>query len=280
VIEARAGQGRPKGHVMAFLTPSAPTPAGRGKDYKWNNWADEMADFFVPMMLDLHGYMTGLARASKETDLNRLLAPVTEIRLDRETTNPTMELWFHREGAAQPSRIDVIRATAEGPDLVAKVRPLRGPGHYLLKLNQSTEGAVTPEPVDPTKLDEMHTKLQTGKEAEDRPLAFNVDNRVEGYLDRISEAELQEKLAVGLQQGNLKVSLTESQAFVESRQWFVPNPLDAVAQEMVRNQSWSDYSWVLLAFLAFLLLESFLAMRFSHHLKAGEVPVTTRAAKA
>jgi hypothetical protein len=176
--------------------------------------------------------------------------------------------------------VDVIQATAEGPDLVARIRPLRGPGHYLLRLNQSVEGAPTPEPVDPSKLDEMHTKLQTGKEAEDRPLAFNVDNRVEGYLNRVSEAELQDKLAIGLQQGNLKVSLSESQAFVQGRQWFIPNPLDALAQEMVKNQSWSDYSWVLLAFLAFLLLEGYLAMRFSHHLKAGEVPVTARAAKA
>jgi hypothetical protein len=280
VIEATVGTGRAKGHVMAFLTPAAPTPAGRGRDYSWNNWANEMADFFVPMMLDLHGYMTALARASKETDLNRLLGPDTELRLDRETNNPTMELWFQREGAVQPSRVDVIQATAEGPDLVARIRPLRGPGHYLLRLNQSVEGAPTPEPVDPSKLDEMHTKLQTGKEAEDRPLAFNVDNRVEGYLNRVSEAELQDKLAIGLQQGNLKVSLSESQAFVQGRQWFIPNPLDALAQEMVKNQSWSDYSWVLLAFLAFLLLEGYLAMRFSHHLKAGEVPVTARAAKA
>jgi hypothetical protein len=281
VIESAVGKGRTKGHVLTFLTPAAPTPAGRGKDYKWNNWADEMADFFVPMMLDLHGYMTALARSSKELEVNRLLAPSVEVRLNRETNQPLMELWHHREGAAQASRVDVITATAEGPDLVARIRPVRGPGHYLLKLNQSTIGTPEPtkEPLDSGKPEDMHKLLETGKEAEDRPLAFNVDNRAEGQLARVSEADLQERLATGLQKGNLKVSLTESQAFVQGRQWFVPDALAAASEELVKNKSWSDYSWVLLAFLGFLLLEGFLAMRFSHHQRPGEVPVTTRAAK-
>jgi aerotolerance regulator-like protein/CARDB protein len=282
VIESSVGKGRTQGHVMAFLTPAAPTPAGRGKDYKWNNWADEMADFFVPMMLDLHGYMTALARSSKELEVNRLLAPAVEVRLNRETNQPTMELWYHREGAPQPSRVDVITATAEGNDLVARIRPIRGPGHYLLKLNQTTTGTVEPtkEPLDSGKPEDLHKMLETGKEAEDRPLAFNVDNRIEGQLARVSEAELQERLALGLQKGNLKVSLTESQSFVQSRPWFIADPLAAASEELVKNKSWSDYSWVLLAFLGFLLLEGFLAMRFSHHQQPGEVPVTVRAAKA
>ena len=71
-----------KGHVLAFLTPAAPTPAGRGKDYTWNNWANEMSDlFWVAMMLDLHSYMTSLHREAKESQVDRLIGGSTELRL-------------------------------------------------------------------------------------------------------------------------------------------------------------------------------------------------------
>jgi hypothetical protein len=272
---------RAKGHVLAFLTPAAPTPAGRGKDYTWNNWANEMSDlFWVAMMLDTHSYMTSLHREAKESQVDRLIGGSTELRLDRESNHPTMELWHHREGAAAASRVDVINAAVDGADLVARVRPLKGPGHYLLRLNQSGSGDAAAEPIDPAKIEEAIRKASEGRVAEDRPLAFNVDNRVEGYLDRVAETELHEKLAAGLTRGNLKVSLSESQSFVEGKQWFIADPLGALSEELVQNRSWSDYSWVLLLFLCFLLLEGFLAMRFSHHVREGEVPVTVKARKA
>jgi hypothetical protein len=182
---------------------------------------------------------------------------------------PRVELWFQKDGDTNPSRIDSIMAQEEGPDLVAKLRPLRGPGHYRLKLNQpGTEG--NPE-----------TSFVTAKgDPEEWPLVFNVNSRVEGLLTRVSEAELQEKLAAGLQQSDLKMALDESLAFVQSRPWFTLDPLAGASEESSRNRSWSDYWWLLLVFLGLLLFEQFLAMRFSHHLAGGVAAAPVQAKRS
>jgi hypothetical protein len=253
VIEAAVGQGKVQGHVMAFLTTAGPTPIS-SKDYSWNNWADDLFFTYVPMVLMVYDYLAALSRPADESTINRLIGMETEVRLDKERYGSHVELWYRPEKKSQLERVDVVRAREVGKEVVLRVSPVRGPGFYLLRLNQPSPDG---------------TSVAKG-EPEDRPLAFNVDGRIEGDLKRVSEAEVQDKLAAGLQKGVLKMSQPESQAFVGARQWFV-DEREAQTEEVVRNQSWSDYSWVLIVFLAVLMLEQWLAMVFSHHLKASEI---------
>ena len=252
VVEAAVGSGKSPGHVLAFLTSAGPTPIS-GKDYAWNNWADDLFFTYVPMVLMVYDYLAALSHPANEAEINRLIGAETEVRLDKERYGTYVELWHQPPNKTQPERVDVLRARDVGKELVLRATPVRGPGFYLLRLNQpAADGAAVAR-----------------GEPEDRPIAFNVDSRLEGDLKRVSEAEILDKLAVGLQKGALKMAQPESQAFVESRPWFV-REAEAQAEEVVRNQSWSDYSWVLLAFLAVLMLEQWLAMLFSHHLKISE----------
>jgi hypothetical protein len=145
--------------------------------------------------------------------------------------------------------------------VVFKIDAVRGPGHYFVKLNQ--------RPAD-------NSYVPRG-EPEERPVAFNVDSRVEGSLSRVAESEIQERMVAGLQKGQLKLSLQESLAFVQSTPWF-DTGLGA-AGPTARNKSWSDYSWVLFLFLGLLALEQWLAMTFSHHLKEGAVPAPPQSAR-
>lgn len=253
VIEAALGAGKTPGHVLAFLSAAGPTPIS-GKDYAWNNWADDLFFTYVPMVLMVYDYLAALSHPANEMEINRLIGADAELRLDKDHYGTYVELWHQPEKKSQPERVDVLRAREAGGDLVLHVLPVRGPGFYMIRLNQPAPDGASVAKGEP----------------EDRPIAFNVDGRLEGDLKRVAEAEILDKLAAGLQKGLLKMAQTESQAFVESRQWFVREG-DAQAEEVVRNQSWSDYSWVLLAFLAVLMVEQWLAMVFSHHLKASEM---------
>jgi hypothetical protein len=72
-------------------------------------------------------------------------------------------------------------------------------------------------------------------------------------------------LADGLQKGPSKTPLGEAREYVQGKNWFVLNAQEAQANEALQTFSWSDFSWVLLLFISLLLLEQFLAMKFSHH---------------
>jgi hypothetical protein len=253
VVEAAVGSGKTQGHVLAFLTSAGPTPIS-GKDYGWNNWADDLFFTYVPMVLMVYDYLAALSHPANEMEINRLIGMTTEVHLDKDRYGTYVELWHQPEKKSQAERVDVLRAREMGNDLVLRVQPVRGPGFYLLRLNQPAPDGASVAKGEP----------------EDRPLTFNVNGRIEGDLQRVSEAEIYDRLSTGLQKGPLKMAQPESQAFVESRPWFVREG-EGQAEEVVRNQSWSDYSWVLLAFLAALMLEQWLAMVFSHHLKASEM---------
>jgi hypothetical protein len=257
VFEAALGQGRTKGHVLAFLTPAAPTPI-QNKDYSWNNWANELPFTFVPAMLALHDHLAALAQGAGAVDMLQEIGRACEVRLDAERYVPRLELWYQKEGDPDPVRLDTVLAREERGELAASLRPLQGPGHYRLRLNPpGTEG--NPE-----------TAYLTAKgDPEEWPLAFNVNARAEGNLARLAEAELMENLAAGLQQGELRVALDQAWAFVRSRSWFARDPLTGTGEELSRSRSWSEYWWLLLVFLGLLLVEQYLAMRFSHHLQGG-----------
>src|SRR5262249_17611672 len=121
-------------------------------------------------------------------------------------------------------------------------------------------------PIDPTKLEQMGEQL-ANQTPEERPLAFNIDNRQEAALQRISETEFRDQLSRALNQGKARVALPDAARFAQETPWFQVNPLKDEAKEVVRNRSWSDYSWILLAFILVLTLEQYLAMKFSHHVK-------------
>lgn len=268
VFESAVGPGKVKGHVVAFLTPAAPTPI-QNKDYTWNNWANELPFTFVPMILALHDHLATLSRSAGEIEVNQEIGTSTELRLDAERYVARIELWHQKEGDADPVRVDTIMAREERGELVATLRPLSGPGHYRLRLNPpGTEG--NPE-----------TAYLTAKgDPEEWPLAFNVNSRLEGDLARLAEADLHDKLAGGLQKGEQRVARDQALAFVQGKSWFVTNPLEGASEEASRSRSWSEYWWLLLVFLGLLLVEQFMAVRFSHHLQGGVATVPAQARRS
>lgn len=274
VIESSLGASG-TGRVLVFLSPAAPTVI-RAKDYTWNNWAvGEMGQiFFVPVMIGVQGYLASLSQAAGESAANQLVGQMAELRLDKDRYIPQVEVWFQPEGK-QPVKIDTLTATraagsvaanpaggepGENYFLVARVSATRGPGQYRLKLNQPQAGDAIPSAGTGQEL------MSGAKAPEERPLSFNVDNRLEGDLTRIAENDLRDQWALALHQGPAKLAQAEAQAFVQSRTWFVRNPFEGDGQELVRNASWSDFSWLLFAFLGLLAAEMYMAMRFSHHL--------------
>jgi len=140
--------------------------------------------------------------------------------------------------------------------VVQDADPMPYAGDYAVAQNVATDPNVTGDP---------GKNLDTAKIPEERPLAFNIDGRQEGDFNRISEDQLRDALADGLVKGASKTPPGEAREYVQGKNWFVFNALDSQANEALQNQTWSDYSWVLLAFVALLLLEQFLAMKFSHH---------------
>jgi hypothetical protein len=277
VIESTLQGGAKPGRVMAYLTSAAPTPI-RGKDYGWNDMASgDLGQFvFVPMILGLQEHLASLTRAAEFETSALVLQQPFELRLDKNRYNAQVEVWYQREGEAQAAKVDTINGERVKPlyepptppggkpqenyDWLVRVRPLKGPGHYRLKFNQVGAGtAETNVSGDPG------AALETAKIPEERPLAFNIQGREEGNLARISEDQLRDGLAEGLTKGSTKTTLGDAREYVQGKNWFVLNALEAQANEAVQTQSWSDFSWVLLLFIAILLTEQFLAMRFSHH---------------
>lgn len=267
LLEAAVGAGQ----VAALLTPAAPI-AIQGKEYAWNNLAsgDLGQFFFVPFVLSLQSHLAALSSATGDRRFARLVGESYELVLDKERHQQEVEVWFQANDAAAPQRVNVLNAEAAtvlGADGVkrqvwrASLTASRGPGFYRIRLNQPKSDGATPVQGE-ISLNPQAAGAKAGPE--ERPLIFNVDNRREGALGRFAESDLREKLAAGLNQGPAKLSAAEAQAFVEGRTWFQLNPLAGDTQEQVKSSSWSDYSFVLLAFMVLLLLEQRLAMRFSH----------------
>jgi hypothetical protein len=294
VIESTGGRGQGSanlpshsGHVIAFLTPAAPTPVA-GRDYPWNDIASgDLGQFiFVPMILGLTEHLAALKTASEFENHAPLDQEPLALRIDSRRYDPRVEIWFQPEN--QPSaKIDVISGqrvtqdketggqgdkgstpsqSSSSNDWLVRVRASKGPGHYRLKFNQADAGnqadssrRVTDVAADPGK------GLETAKIPEEWPLAFNIQGNQEGDLTRISEEQLQAGLADGLQKGPSKTPLGEAREYVQGKNWFVLNAQEAQANEALQTFSWSDFSWVLLLFISLLLLEQFLAMKFSHH---------------
>lgn len=284
VVETSISGGSKPGRVIAFLTPVAPT-AIQGKDYAWHDMANgDLAQFFfVPMILGLQEHLASQSQASELTTSSLIQLQPLDIRLDKDRYHPQVEVWYQAAGDAQLDKIDTINGlrvkplhepvastTSEGTakvieqyDWLVKVRALKGPGFYRLKFNQVS--AAIGQPVSEVK-GESSIRLDTGKLPEERPLAFNLDDRQEGNLTRISEDQMRDALAEGLNKGPAKTALVEAREYTQSKQWFVNNALEAQASDALQTQSWSEYSWVLLVFIGLLILEQYLAMKFSHHL--------------
>jgi hypothetical protein len=278
VIEANVQGGARAGRVMVFLTPAAPT-AIQGKNYAWQDMAtgDLGQFFFVPMILGVQEHLASQTRAAEFATSALVQAQPLELRLDKDRFNPVVEVWFQKEGEAQPSKVDTINAERVKPlvtpplapgakvedqyEWLVRLRPVQGPGHYRLRFNQVGGNLAG----DTTVTSDPGKNLDTAKIPEERPLAFIVDGRQEGDLTRISEDQLRDALADGLAKGASKTPPGEAREYVQGKNWFVLNALESQANEALQNQTWSDYSWVLLAFVALLLLEQFLAMKFSHH---------------
>ena len=195
------------------------------------------------------------------------------LRLDKQRYQPEVEVWYQPDDQSRAERVNVIlaesvpaRGQPNGQEWQAKIDAIRGPGLYRLRLNQPKPDGSTPTVKEGESL--LDPQIASGKAPpEEWPLAFNVDGRVEGDLSRISEADFREQMVQGLHQGNTKLSLTEAQVWVQNRNWFAMDPLQTDTQEVVKNNSWSDYSMVLLLFLLLLGLEQWMAMKFSHHVK-------------
>jgi hypothetical protein len=154
-------------------------------------------------------------------------------------------------------------------DWLIRIKPIEGPGHYRLKFNQVGAAGPAPRPSSPQQPPRSYESgldLDTAKIPHERPLAFNIDGDLEGDLARISEDAFRDSLADGLQKGSGKTPLAEAREYVQTRNWFVQSALEAQANEALQTQSWSDYSWIILAFVGLLLLEQYLAMKFSHHI--------------
>lgn len=267
LVESRYGAG----HVLALLTPAAPTPI-RGKEYGWNTLAtgDLGEFFFVPFVLSTQSYLGAVSSAAGDRDFSRLVGEAYPLVLPKQRYQPEVEVWYQPDDRAAPQRVNVLTAEAATlPGLTgprsqvwrASLTAAKGPGLYRIRLNQPRSDGAPPVEGQ-ISLDPAQATSQAAPE--ERPLIFNVDNRAEGSLGRFAEADLREKLAAALNVGPAKLAQSEALAFVAERGWFSLNPLDDGPREVVRSSSWSDYSWVLFAFLALLLLEQTLARWFSH----------------
>lgn len=281
VVEASVTGGSKPGRVIAFLTPASPTPI-QGKDYGWHDMANgDLAQFFfVPMMIGLQDHLSSQTRSSELTTSALVQQQPLEVRLDKDRFHPQVELWYHVDGEKQSTKIDTINgekvkplyepAPMEGSptkvveqfDWLVKIRPIKGPGHYRLKFNQVSSAT---SPSENAVKGEASINLDTAKLPEERPLAFNLDDREESDLTRFSEDQMREMLADGLSKGTSKTPLLEAREYVQGKNWFVLNALEAQANEALQSQSWSEFSWVLLLFVGLLILEQYLAMKFSHH---------------
>lgn len=281
VVESSVNGGSRPGRVIAFLMPAAPTPV-KGKDYGWHDMANgDLAQFFfVPLMIGLQEHLASQTRASELTTSTLLQSQPLEVRLDKDRFQPQVEVWFQADGVKQATKVDTINGEKVKPlyvpppvegstakpaelfDWLVKVRPIKGPGHYRLKFNQVS---LATSPSDTSVKGEAGINLDTAKIPEEKPLAFNLDDRQESDLTRLSDDQMLEALSDGLTKGPAKTPLAEAREYVQGKNWFVTNALEAQANEALQSQSWSEYSWVLLLFVGLLILEQFLAMKFSHH---------------
>lgn len=280
VVEAPVTGGSKPGRVVAFLLPASPT-AIQGKDYGWHDMAtgDLAQFFFVPMMLGLQEHLAAQSRSAELTSSALITGLPLEVRLDKDRYHPQVEVWYQGDNDKEPAKVDTIngektkpvgdpnpaddRKTAEQFDWLIKVQPIKGPGQYRLKFNQvSSATSSAPSEIK----NEASINLDTSKMPEERPLSFNLDVRQEGDLNRLSEDQMRDALIDGLSKGPSKTPITEAREYVQGKTWFVNNALESQALDALQSHSWSEYSWVLLLFMGLLILEQYLAMKFSHHL--------------
>ncbi len=113
VVERRVGKGR----VVAFLTPAAPT---------WNNWASSLS--FVPVMLNLHAYLSEAADEVRSTAVGAPLA----LRLDPGRYLPAVR-FTSPVGAAVPAATITASRAADGA-LSAAFRDTDVAGFYEARL--------------------------------------------------------------------------------------------------------------------------------------------------
>lgn len=282
VVEAAVTGGIRTGRVMAFMIPAAPSSI-QGKDYGWHDMAvgDLGQFFFVPMILGVQDHLSGQSRNVELTNSALVQAQPLELRLEQDRYHPQVELWYQGPEEKEPAKVDTITgerikslfqptpgkesgaSMAEQFDWLVKIKAVKGPGHYRLKFNQvGTASGMS----DTAVRGEASINLDTAKIPEERPLSFNLDGQQEGEMSRLSEDQIRESLADGLQKGVSKLPAGEAREFAQSKNWFVVNALDTQALEALQSQTWSEYSWVLLLLLGLLMLEQYLAMKFSHHL--------------
>jgi hypothetical protein len=250
VIEAKVGSGPRRGTVVVFMTSANPSPIP-GRNYSWNNWGNEMFFSYVPMVVFLQSYLAGESFKAREMETSHLLARTVEVRFDKEQYAPRLQLFYWPEGKPREDlqSLGSVTGTESGQDVVFRLHPPQA-GFYVLRLNEPGEG------------------IKPKGEPESRVLVFNANCRDEGDLRRVAEADLQQQWLRALTEGERRLSFQEAMQIVSR----VPVLTEAAPppQEYIRARSWSDYSWVLLALLALLALEQFLAMLFSHHVPAGE----------
>lgn len=266
LIESRGPPGSQRGRVVVCLTPAAPTPI-RGRDYGWNNFgAGDLGQyFFVPLLLSLQDYLQSWSLAAQHQPQYRL-GEMAELRLNQQRYEPQIEVWFEGDDGEAARKVNTITAepapaaagSLDVAEWLVRVAPLQGPGHYRLRLNQPKPSATPIE--GPISLDPAQAVAKAPPE--ERPLAFNVDSRQEGWLSRFAETELRDKLVQSLTQGSARLPLAEVQQAVQRLQFQVSA---AAADEEATSISWSDFSWVFFAFVLLLLLEQALGKRFSHH---------------
>ncbi|MCS7014495.1 MAG: BatA domain-containing protein [Gemmatales bacterium] len=250
VLESKVGTGTRRGTVIVFLTPANPSPIP-GRNYSWNNWANEMFFSYVPMIVFLQSYLAGESRKAREIETSHLLTRAVEVRFDKEQYAPRVQLYYWPEGKSrdEAQALGAVAGTESEQEVVFRLHPQQA-GFYVLRLNEPGEG-ITPK-----------------GEPESRILVFNPDCRDEGDLRRVAEADFQQQWLRALTEGEQRLAYHEAQQIVSRAPLLTeaaPPP-----QEYLRTKSWSDYSWVLLALLALLALEQFLAMLFSHHVPLGE----------
>jgi hypothetical protein len=250
VVEARYGAGKHKGTVVAFMSTAGPVPTGDTLGNIWNNMASNPF-FFQIMFLFGHQYLAGETMKAKATETNLIIQKETILRLNKERYNDKMEVYFQRDGDAKPPEPATVTGREEGEDYVFAIVPKDGPGNYLLKLNVSKEGSTAKG------------------EPEDRVISINVDSTVEGDLARPSDEDLANRVREALRGG-----FDDATAYAQ--RFKLLTSTKGTEEEIVQARSWSDYSWLILLFLGVLLLEQFLGMLFSHHVRDGQEHVPVR----
>src|SRR5262249_4877004 len=158
------------------------------------------------------------------------------IRFNKDRFKEQVEWWQQRDTATAPVLVGAFKAekvnllrpppagtsTADQFDYLVRLPTPTRPGFFWVKLLPKAEA------IDPTKLEKLGEQL-AAQGPDERPMAFNIDNRQEASLQRISEAEFRDQLARSLNLGKAKVAMPEANRYVQEQNWFQVNPLQGEA---------------------------------------------------